>query len=59
MKILTPILIAILIVVCALIARSETNAFTDLQMDSSNAYHCILAKERWASEQYLISNWCE
>ena len=32
---------------------------TELQKDSSNAYHCLLAESRWASEQYLISNGCK
>ncbi len=40
--------------------HEKANAYhNELQKDSSNAYHCLLAESRWASEQYLISNGCK
>ncbi len=61
LKITLIVLLIIGSVVCISFQYEKANAyhFTELQKDSSNAYHCLLASERWASEQYLISNGCK
>ena len=61
LKIILIVLFIIGSVVWIAFQYEKTNAyhFTELQKDSSNAYHCLLAESRWASEEYLFSNGCK
>ena len=59
LKIILIVLFIIWSITFISLQHEKANAYhTELQKDSSNSYHCLLAESRWASEQYLINTGC-